>query len=247
MKIAALSDIHSNVYALQAVISDAGKRSIDVMLNLGDMLYGPIAPRATYDLLMQHEFVTIRGNQDRQIYEAAPEEVETNDTLQFLLEDLGPEPLDWMRSLPFDCQLSEDIYLCHGTPTSDLGYLLEDVRRGYARVRPDSEISRLLDVNESEMILCGHTHTARTIELRTGQIVVNPGSVGLPAYTDHEPVLHSMESYSSHATYAVIEKTGAGWIVQHIGVPYDQQQAAQRAAQRKRHDWAHFLTTGRGM
>ena len=36
--------------------------AVDLMLNLGDILYGPIAPKATYDLLMQHDFITICGN-----------------------------------------------------------------------------------------------------------------------------------------------------------------------------------------
>jgi len=50
MKFAILSDIHSNVYALEAVINDAKRRGCDTLVNLGDILYGPIQPRATYDL-----------------------------------------------------------------------------------------------------------------------------------------------------------------------------------------------------
>ncbi len=97
MRIAAISDIHSNVFALDAVLHDIAHRSVDVIVNLGDILYGPIAPRATYELLIAQDFVTIRGNQDRQIYEATQNEIDTNPTLQFILEDLGTEPLDWMQ------------------------------------------------------------------------------------------------------------------------------------------------------
>ncbi|WP_427982779.1 metallophosphoesterase family protein [Agarivorans sp.] len=43
MRIAVLSDIHSNVFALSAVLSDVSKRGVDVTVNLGDILYGPIA------------------------------------------------------------------------------------------------------------------------------------------------------------------------------------------------------------
>ncbi len=81
MPIAAISDIHSNVYALEAVLADINKREIDVIVNLGDILYGPIAPKATYELLKKHEIVTIRGNQDRQIYEASQQEIESNPTM----------------------------------------------------------------------------------------------------------------------------------------------------------------------
>lgn len=247
MKIAALSDIHSNVYALEAVIADARGRSADVLLNLGDIFYGPIAPRATYDLLMKHEFVTICGNQDRLLLEATSEEIKSNPTLQFILKDLGNTPLDWIQSLPFDRQLTDAMYLCHGTPASDLIYLLENVETGSPNVRPEADIINLLTGIESEVIVCGHTHMPRTVALSANRLVVNPGSVGLPAYTDEEPVLHSMENFSPHASYAILEKNAVGWIVQHIKVPYDHHRAAREAVKRKRYDWGHFLTTGKGV
>ncbi len=242
MRLAVLSDIHSNVFALEAVISDAKKHSIDVMVNLGDVLYGPIAPRATFDLLMKHEFVTICGNQDRQIYEATNDE---NPTMQFILKDLGGKPVEWMKSLPFDKQLNDDVYLCHGTPVNDLTYLLEDIKRGYASLRSDSEIIKLLNGQHSKLICCGHTHTPRTVNLSTGQLIVNPGSVGLQAYTDDEPVVHSMENFCSHSSYSIIEKSSHGWVVQHIKVPYDVDLAVNECKKRNRLDWVHFLTTGR--
>ena len=89
--IAAISDIHSNVFALEAVLADIKARSVDQIVNLGDILYGPIAPQATYDLLMAHqdEIITIRGNQDRQIYAATMTEMANNATLNFIIEDLS--------------------------------------------------------------------------------------------------------------------------------------------------------------
>lgn len=58
MRIAALSDIHSNVFALEAVIADLKQRGADVVVNLGDILYGPIEPRSTYDLLMENKIIS---------------------------------------------------------------------------------------------------------------------------------------------------------------------------------------------
>jgi predicted phosphodiesterase len=78
VRIAALSDIHTNVFALEAVIADIKQYGVDITVNLGDILYGPIAPRATCDLLMEYDFVTIRGNQDRQIYEATSAKVNSD-------------------------------------------------------------------------------------------------------------------------------------------------------------------------
>jgi len=245
MKIAILSDIHSNVYALKAVISNAKYHSVDVMVNLGDILYGPIAPKATFELLMEHDFITIRGNQDRQIYEASTNEISSNPTIEFILRELGNKPLEWMKSLPFDKQLNDEVYLCHGAPSSDLVYLLENVELGYACLRTDNEIAQLLNGQHSKVVCCGHTHVPRTVKVSTGQLVVNPGSVGLQAYTDDEPIQHSMENFSSHASYAIIEKNNMGWAVQHIKVPYDVQSAVKDCKKRNRMDWVHFLETGR--
>ena len=245
MRIAALSDIHSNVFALEAVVADIKKHGVDVTVNLEDIFYGPIAPRATYELLMECDFVTICGNQDRQIYEASHAEIDSNPTMKFVIDDLGHESIEWMKSLPFDRQLSGEIYLCHGSPSSDLDYLLENVESGHACVRDDAEIFDMLNGQSSEMIICGHTHISRTVYLTSGQLIVNPGSVGLPAYTDDEPVVHSMENYCPHASYAILEKSEAGWTVQHIKVPYEFLDAAKKSKERQREDWEYFLITGR--
>jgi len=247
MKFAVLSDIHSNVFALEAVITDAKKHSVDLMVNLGDILYGPIAPKATYNLLMQHDIVTICGNQDRQIFDATQEEITANATMKFIIDDLGKEPIAWMKSLPFDYQLTDDIYLCHGTPDDDLIYLLENVELGYARLRSDKEIIKLLNGQKSKLICCGHTHTPRTVSLSTRQVIINPGSVGLQAYTDDEPIVHSMENFNAMASYSLVEETGDSLIVEHINVVYDVKSAVAECKKRDRMDWVHFLTTGRRM
>lgn len=245
MKIGLLSDIHSNYFALEEVIKDINQRGVDLMINLGDSLYGPILPKATYDLLRSYDFITIRGNQDRQIYESTKEQINSNPTMNYIINDLGEEPLDWMKSLPFDKQLDDKIYLCHGTPRSDLIYLLEDIESGYPHLRFDSEIMKLLDGQSSELICCAHTHTPRTVILKSGQLIVNSGSVGLPAYTDKEPFVHSIENFSFHASYTIIEDDKLGWKVEHLKIPYNYRKAAEEAMKHKREDWAHFLTTGR--
>ena len=182
MKIAILSDIHSNIFALEAVIAHFKRKSVDMVVNLGDILYGPIAPQATYERLraLENEFsvVTIRGNQDRQIYEADEAELESNPTMAFIHEDLSDEAMDWMRALPFDRQLTDYLYLCHGTPGNDLIYLLEEVSSGKAELRDATEIKVLLAGNKSKIIICGHTHTPRDYLLNNAESSDNPEHIG---------------------------------------------------------------------
>lgn len=245
---AVLSDIHSNIFALKAVVEDAKAKGITKFINLGDILYGPIAPRETYDFLIKHNFITISGNQDRQIYEASDEEIKSNSTMQFIVNDLGEPPLTWMKSLPFDLQLNNDVYLCHGTPKNDLVYLLEDVSSGDAKVRSDHDIINLLDGQKSKIILCGHTHTPRCVQLSTGQMIINPGSVGLQAYLDDEPCKHSIENFSPNASYAILEQSkNSQWHVAFVKVNYDIDSAVNAAKKQNRLDWVHFLSTGRSL
>lgn len=244
-KVAIISDIHSNIYALKAVVEDAEKKGYDTFINLGDIFYGPIAPRKTYEYLITKKIITISGNQDRQILEDNLLSEIKNPTMEFVINDLGAEPLEWIKSLPFDKQINQDIYAFHGTPTDDLVYLLEDINSGNPIVRTDKEIIKLLNGASSKIIICGHTHTPRYVELSTGQIVINPGSVGLQAYEDNEPVKHTMQNYSPKASYATLEKISDNWSVSFHRVAYDYQSAVKDANLRNRKDWAYFLTTGR--
>ncbi|WP_444930693.1 metallophosphoesterase family protein [Microbulbifer sp. SSSA002] len=215
-------------------------------MNLGDILYGPIAPQLTYERLMEQNYTTICGNQDRQIYEASTSEIKDNPTLQFILRDLSAEALQWMKELPPSLQVTDDVFLCHGTPNSDLVYLLEDISSGRPQLRPEHEILNLLAKIRSKVILCGHTHQPRSISLSSGQLVVNPGSVGLPAYADSEPQPHIMETFSPHASYALVEKgKGGAWDVTFFKVSYDTENAVRAAIAQGREDWGFYLSTGR--
>ncbi|MBB3105938.1 putative phosphodiesterase [Psychrobacter luti] len=249
--IAAISDIYSNVFALEAVLADIKHRDIDQIVNLGDILYGPIAPKATYELLTkyQDDIITIRGNQDRQIYEATTVEIKGNSTLAFIMKDLPEMAIRWMQNLPFDYHLNEDIYLCHGSPTDDMVYLLENIETGQPTLRNNADVLALLNGIDSPVIVCGHTHIPRTVMLSTGQIIINTGSVGYPAYKDDLPIMHKMQTYSPHASYALIKcvenKKGKQWQTEHIRMPYDYEGAAKLALTNGREDWAFALRTGR--
>jgi hypothetical protein len=69
-RIAAISDVHGNVFALQSVLESIRADGVDVLVNLGDHLSGGVAPAATADLLMKTPSVSIRGKHQRQLLEA---------------------------------------------------------------------------------------------------------------------------------------------------------------------------------
>jgi putative phosphoesterase len=246
LRIALVADIHANVWALDTVLADIQKQRVDAVFNLGDILYGALKPRATYERLQAlGDLLTVRGNQDRQIYDAAEQDRRNNPTLDYVIKDLGEEPIQWLETLPPTAIFEEEIFLCHGTPASDETYLLEEVASGRPMIRPEGEIMRLVKGVRHPVIVCGHTHIPRLVCLANGQMIVNPGSVGLPAYSDDAPTPHAMETYSPHASYAIVTKTGAAWNVSFQKVAYDYEPASQCAASLGRNDWARAIATGR--
>jgi putative phosphoesterase len=245
-RLAILADIHANVWALEAVLAHAKGRAVDAFLNLGDSLYGPLKPHATYERLQQENvLVTIQGNQDRLIYEASERDLAVIPTLSYVIRDLGEEPIQWLSQLPRTAIFENDIFLCHGTPGSDTIYLLEDVMDGLPEVRSEGAIRELLQGVHQPVVLCGHTHIPRVVELSHGQLVVNPGSIGVPAYDDVDPVRYRMQTFSPHACYCILEKNGAGWNVSLERVAYNHQAAAEYARMMGRDDWAQGIATGR--
>ena len=242
-RIVLLADIHANVWALEAVLADVRKQGVDVLWNLGDILHGALRPRATYDLLRSTDIaLTIRGNQDRELYEPNADQ-----RVEWMIRDLGADAIEWLRGLPATAVFEDEVLLCHGSPTDDLCYLLEEVASGHPQVRDEEEIVRLLADATQPVIVCGHTHIPRLVRLANGQTIVNPGSVGLAAYSDDTPVPHAMENYSPDASYAILEKTESGWDATFRNVPYDTREASRAAAELGRNDWAYQIATGRVM
>src|SRR5579864_4417687 len=114
LRIALIADIHANVWALDAVLADIKKQRVDTMFNLGDILHGALKPHATYERLRAAgDGLTIRGNQDRQIYDATDQDRRKSPTLDYMINDLGDEPIEWLRRLPPTAIFEEEIFLCH--------------------------------------------------------------------------------------------------------------------------------------
>lgn len=243
MRIAALSDIHGNLPALEAVLADARQRGCERIVNLGDILSGPLWPAETADRLIPLGLPTIRGNHERQLLEQPPERMGTSD--RHAHDRLGAGQRAWLGSLPATLWLDDDVFLCHGTPSDDLEYFLEDVDETGARIASVERVRQRLGDVQAQVILCGHTHTQRAMRLDDGRLVVNPGSVGLQAFQWDRPVPHTMQMHTPHARYAVLERSAGDWSVDLVSLAYDWELAARQAERHDRPEWAHALRNGR--
>lgn len=242
MRIAAVSDIHGNLFALDAVLSDIRRRGVDLIVNLGDIVSGPLLPRETAERLMSLELPTISGNHERQVLTLDPGRMKASDRYAF--EMLGDAERRWMAALPAVLALEGGVFLCHATPYNDIDCYLEDLVERELRPAPLQRVEERSRSVGASLIFCGHSHIPRLVHLSSGQLVVNPGSVGIQAYEGNDPAPHRVEMGAPHARYAVVERRGNGWAAEFFAVRYDWEAAARLAAERDRPDWVRALRTG---
>lgn len=243
MLFAAIADIHGNALALEAVLADIAARGISDILNLGDSFSGPLEAGKVADILLPLGLPTVRGNHDRYLIEQAPEEMEPSDAHAY--SQLDARALDWIRETPADMVWRDDVYLCHARPKDDNSYWLETVEPdGNFRMRDLPAIERIAGDIAQSLMLCAHSHIARSARLADGRLIVNPGSVGCPAYDDDLPVPHKVEVGHPRACYVVCEKLDGLWHVAFRQVDYDNMAMAELARRNGRAEWASGLASG---
>jgi len=236
--------VHGNRWALEAVLEDIERRGIRRLVNLGDSLYGPLDPAGTAALLLPLDAPTVRGNEDRIIIDRNVDDG-SPPTLAYVRSQLSADHLHWLAELPLSMAVEPDLFMFHGTPRRDDQYLLTDVTAEGLRSRPPGQLSALLVDIDQWLLLCGHDHKPGELRLADGRLIVNPGSVGLQAYTDDVPYDHAIANGTPHARYAVVARDDKVWHTEFVRIDYDWAQAARTAAAHGRDDWAYWLRTGR--
>lgn len=260
MRIALVSDIHGNLPALQAVAADIAAARVDRVLNLGDIASGPLWPRETVQWLAERGWPTIAGNHERQALAAVPGDSSDD---AFTAAELGAAERAWLAALPATLRLFDDrpggtLQAFHGVPGDDCLYLLETVTgiatpgvdRGLREATEAELHQRLatLEAPRAAVCVCGHTHVPRQRRLADGTLLVNPGSVGRPAYWHDQPARHVVETGGPQARWALLEHGAQGWQATLRATDYDWPAAVRRAGASGvagRADWRAELASGR--
>jgi predicted phosphodiesterase len=243
MRIAVLSDIHGNLPALEAVTADLKLRTPDLTVNLGDCVSGPLWPRETCELLMAKTWPTIRGNCDRAVGREPRATMRHSDAIAY--DRLDDRHRSWLGGLLNPHFVAENIFACHGTPTDDDDYLADDITGGLLSAPAPAAIAARLGKIAAPLTLYGHSHVPRIVQSSDGRTVLNPGSVGLPAYDgEWNGETYFAESGSPHARYALVTKRNAGFDMELIAIGYNFEFAAQKAETEGRADYAKALRTG---
>jgi diadenosine tetraphosphatase ApaH/serine/threonine PP2A family protein phosphatase len=170
---ALLYDVHGNLPALEAVVTDARRAGADSFLLGGDYaLFGPW-PSETVAALRELDGATwIRGNVDR--WAARPSDAPDDELIQAAIADcreaLEAEVVDDLGALPEQLVVDGTRY-CHASPISDVRSFMPS---------PTPQDEQLLGDASERRIVFGHTHLQFTRTAAAGVELVNPGSVGMP-------------------------------------------------------------------
>jgi predicted phosphodiesterase len=245
MRYAFISDIHANLPALEAVLSDIERRQVDSVYHLGDLVgYAPW-PNEVVALLRSRGIAGIAGNYDSTVgtdykhcgcrYEDPRQEELSHVSFTWTKEHCSIETKRYLADLPFRIDLKPlgghaagpTIILVHGTPTLNTLYWTED--------RPDSfctQMATIAGAKAGDALCFGHTHLPWT-RVVDGIRFVNTGSVGRPKNGD------------ARAGYVLLAIDGTNIEVEFVRVEYDVTRAADAIRQSTLPaDFADYLVTG---
>lgn len=201
MRILLLSDIHSNLEALQACL--AAPPPFDTVVNLGDVVGYGASPNEVTAKSREIGGLFVRGNHDRVV--AGLDDVESFNPVAALAalwnrDHLSAENLDWLRALPKGPIVLPDcpgVQFVHGAP--------EDEDR-YVVTIQDSLQS--LAAPQASVTFFGHTHVQGIFYLRAGLV---------------ENVYPEYASIGNKETWDFVLETGANYMINpgSVGQPRD--------------------------
>lgn len=213
-RIAIISDIHGNIPALEAVLSDIKSRGIERIICLGDLAGKGLCSVQAVDMIKANCEVVIKGNWD---YFMSEQEEEV---LLWHQSKLGKERLDYLKQLPIYDEFymsGKLVRLCHASP-NDLFHRVHITTADEERIKLFAPTITLQE--EADVVGYGDIHGAYVDSLR-GKILFNVGSVGNPLDIPQ-------------ASYAIMEGEYGGrettsFSITNVRVPYDIELAVNQA------------------
>ena len=181
MKLAIISDIHGNSFALDRVLNAIDDEGISKIVCLGDLALLGFDPNGSINRIAERGIPTVRGNADDMLLNGPPLLPETdaarsigNAWRRWNSEQTGTAEREFLAGLPASIDVEiEGVTLCayHGSPRS--------YDEGIRPETPDETLDEFCAGTEAALLAGGHTHGMMLKRWR-GRTVVNPGTVGLP-------------------------------------------------------------------
>ncbi|TFF37745.1 metallophosphoesterase family protein [Mucilaginibacter psychrotolerans] len=165
MRIALFSDIHANLPAFEAFLTDLDSRKVDAVYCLGDMIGYNIWPNEIITEIRRRRIATLAGNHDQK-------------TSGYAYELLSADNRAYLNTLPahikLEYQLNNthlNIILAHGSTRRINEYILEDTDEAY--------VLEIMNETKADVLCVGHSHLPY-YRMIGNKHLINIGSVGKP-------------------------------------------------------------------
>lgn len=159
MKLAIISDIHSNLEALEAAFEDIKEQFVDIIYCAGDLVGYAANPNEVIDLLRQNRVKCIMGNHDYACFNQRMKDEMVKNALgaiTFTKNVLTAENLSILRNLPGFIR-ENGVYLTHGLPPA----LLDE----YIDMQSKHALTTAFSSFNEQLAIVGHTHLFEVYEL----------------------------------------------------------------------------------
>ena len=232
MRLAILSDIHSNLPALEVVLADAGDAGVDEIWCLGDVVGYGAQPDQCATLVREQCSVCLVGNHDLAVRgDLSLREFSRGAALaaEWTREAISPETLEYLAGLaPQD--LGQAVGLFHASPRDPVWeYVLSTLQ---AELCLDEQRHRVCLIGHSHVALSfsreedepagGETRAGGTeLDVSGGEWLINPGSVGQPRDGDPRAawLLLDLDAESAAWRRTPYDIAGAGAAIRAAGLP----------------------------
>ena len=216
-KIAIISDIHSNIVALETVLEDIKKRNVSRIFCLGDLVLKGSSPCEVVDIIREKCEIVVKGNADNHAVYPPREHMEWHK------EKLGKERIEYLDNLPMyqDVWISgSHVRMFHATK-DDFNYRIFDIDPiEKKKIMFQDEKGR-----EADIVLYGDIHKQYMQKLQN-KTIINVGSVGNAVESpNYDETITNMEE-TTQSYYCILEgeygsqqRSSIG--IQFIRVPYD--------------------------
>jgi predicted phosphodiesterase len=219
MRIAIISDIHGNCFALDKALADLREQGVSQTVCLGDAIQGGPQPAQVVARLQELGCPVVMGNADAWLLSGVAtstgEEVTERQLKirEWSLSQLSDGDRDYIRAFQPTVEVplagGRSLVCFHGSPYSFDDIILPET--------PEEEFHRFLDAFRPAIMTGGHTHMQQVRRL-DNTFFFNPGSIGL-AYNRHQPG----EGFKadSWAEYAILSCEGETLSLEFRRVPFD--------------------------
>lgn len=236
MKIAVISDIHSNIYALDKTIEDIKNKDIDMVVCTGDLVGYATRPNEVINKIREEKILTIMGNYDEAIgnfkimcgcdYKDAKDAEKASFSMHFTSTETTDENKKYLRNLPKEAIFTfhnKTIRFVHGSTRVINEYLKENSK----------EANEVMKELVEDILVCGHTHIPYA-KYYGEKLLVNAGSVGKP------------KTNKPYSNYVIIEICESNVDVKIIEVDYDFEKIAKEIEENDilPNDFARLLREG---